>query len=203
MNKRTNKVLIAAMLMAFAIAPLSGQSDKGIVVDAQRKSDSMEPLKTQAAPVKAAKEIGNKASSTTAQSGNKEEGKPEPRVVFAPKSNRDPFLSREEVDSIEKARLAEQKRIAAERKRLEELERQRRAEAERQRQLEEELKRNPARAVIDKITIDGILGTEAIVNGEVVGIGGSILGAKVVKVSDDSVTFVYKGQRFVKKLPLM
>ena len=124
-------------------------------------------------------------------------------MVFAPTNNRDPFLSMEEVDSIEKARLAEQKRIADERRRMEELERQRRAELERQRQLEEELKRNPARAIIDKITIDGILGTEAIVNGEIVGVNGTVLGAKVVKVSDDSVTFVYKGQRFVKKLPLM
>ena len=124
-------------------------------------------------------------------------------MVFAPTNARDPFLSREEVDSIEKARLAEQKRIADERKRLEEMERQRQAEAERQRQLEEELKRNPARAIINKITIDGILGTEAIVNGEVVGKGGTVLGAKIVKITDDSVTFVYKGQRFVKKLPLM
>ena len=104
---------------------------------------------------------------------------------------------------IEKARLAEQKRLADEKKRLEELERQRRAEAEKQRLYEEDLKRNPARAVIGKIKIDGIVGTDAIINGKFVSKGDTVEGATVVKVSEEAVTFVYKGQKFVKKLPLM
>ena len=124
-------------------------------------------------------------------------------VRFAPKSSRDPFLSREEVDTIEKAREAEQKRISEERKRLEDAEKARRDAQMKQKEYEEELKRNPARAIIDKISIDGILGTEAIVNGEIRGIGDTVLGAKIVAVSDNSVSFVYKGQRFVKKLPLI
>ncbi len=202
MRIELKSIFCAITVMAAAIVPLSGQVPGDVVVDANRKTDIIEPVVTPQVPVKAAKAVGNQASSATAaaKKANKEAA---PRVVFAPTNSRDPFLSREEVDSIEKARLAEQKRIADERKRMEELERQRRAELERQRQLEEELKRNPARAIIDKITIDGILGTEAIVNGEIVGVNGTVLGAKVVKVSDDSVTFVYKGQRFVKKLPLM
>lgn len=124
-------------------------------------------------------------------------------IHFAPKSTRDPFLSREEVDTIEKARAAEQKRITDERKRLEDAEKARRDAQMKQKEYEEELKRNPARAIIDKISVDGILGTEAIVNGEIKGIGDAVLGAKIVSVSDNSVTFVYKGQRFVKKLPLI
>ena len=202
MRREIKSVFCAITIMATAIIPLSGQNPGGVIVDGNRKTDIIEPVVTPQVPVKAAKAVGNQASSSTAaaKKANKEVA---PRVVFAPTNNRDPFLSMEEVDSIEKARLAEQKRIAEERRRMEELERQRRAELERQRRLEEELKRNPARAIIDKITIDGILGTEAIVNGEIVGVNGTVLGAKVVKVSDDSVTFVYKGQRFVKKLPLM
>ncbi len=122
---------------------------------------------------------------------------------FAPKSTRDPFLSREEVDTIEKAREAEQRRINDERKRLEDAEKARRDAQMKQKEYEEELKRNPARAIIDKISVDGILGTEAIVNGDIKGIGDTVMGAKIVSVSDNSVAFVYKGQRFVKKLPLI
>ncbi len=121
---------------------------------------------------------------------------------FAPKNKRDPFLSREEVDSIDKARLAEQKRLLDERKKAEAIEIAKREALERQRRYEEELARNPARAIIDKITIDGIMGNEAIVNGNVVGIGDTVLGAKVTRVSDTAVSFIFKGQRFVKKLPL-
>ena len=69
--------------------------------------------------------------------------------------------------------------------------------------LEEEIRRYPARAVMYKIRVDGILGREAIVNGEVVGIGSKVLGAKVVSITDDSVWFTYKGQRFQRKLPLL
>lgn len=195
-------ITLLVSIMTVAALPVYAQ---GIVVDADKKSDIIEPISAPQVPVKAAKatkgtKTAGKAAPAAAKKADKEAA---PRVVFAPTNNRDPFLSKEEVESIEKARLAEQKRIADERKRLEELEKQRRAEAEKQRLLEEELKRNPARAIINKITIDGILGTEAIVNGEVVGKGDTILGARIVKVTDDSVTFVYKGQRFVKKLPLM
>lgn len=124
-------------------------------------------------------------------------------VRFAPKNSRDPFLSREEVDTIEKARQAEQKRINDERKRMEDAEKAKREAQLKQKEYEEELRRNPARAIMDKISVDGILGNEAIVNGEIKGIGDTVIGAKIVSVSDDSVTFVYKGQRFVKKLPLI
>ncbi len=124
------------------------------------------------------------------------------KVSFNP-GRRNPFLSKEEVIKIEQMRKAEQRRLAAE-----EAERQRKAEEERKRLLqqqilEEELRRYPARAVMYKIRVDGILGKEAIVNGEVVGIGSKVLGAKVVSVTDDSVWFVYKGQRFQRKLPLL
>ena len=124
------------------------------------------------------------------------------RVSFNP-IDRNPFLSKEELIKIEQMRKAEQRRLAAE-----EAERKRQAEEERKRLLqqkilEEEIRRHPARAVMYKIRVDGILGKEAIVNGEVVGIGSKILGAKVVSITDDAVWFTYKGERFQRKLPLM
>jgi len=124
------------------------------------------------------------------------------KVSFNP-VKRNPFLSKEEVIKIEQMRRAELRRLAEE-----EAERKRKAEEERKRLLqqqilEEEMKRYPARAIMDKIRVDGILGREAIVNGDVVGIGSKVLGAKVVAIKDDSVWFTYKGQRFQRKLPLL
>lgn len=200
MEQKFKISFFAIFFIAAGLYPLFGQEN--IVIDQKKGSgDVIEPVITKPAPVKAAKAVGNAAKAASSKKkGDKENA---PRVVFAPTNNRDPFLSMEEVDTIEKARLAEQKRIADEKKRLEELEKQRRAELEEQRRREEELKRNPARAIIDKIKIDGILGNEAIINGEVVPKGGTVLGAQVIKITDNAVTFVYKGQKFVKKLPLM
>lgn len=124
------------------------------------------------------------------------------KVSFNP-TKRNPFLSKEEVLKIEQMRKAERRRLeeeAAERERLAREERKRRLQEQ---ILKEELERYPARAVMYKINIDGILGKEAIVNGEVVGIGSKVLGAKIVAITDDSVWFVYKGQRFERKLPLL
>jgi hypothetical protein len=124
-----------------------------------------------------------------------------PAYVFAPETKRDPFMSQQEVESREAERLAEQKRRESERKRLEDEEKARRAAIEKQRLLEEELRKNPARQIINKIRIEGIVGNEAIINGGFKGVGDSVLGAKITKVSGSGVTFIYKGQTFVKRLP--
>ena len=124
------------------------------------------------------------------------------KVSFNP-GIRNPFLSKEEVYKIDQMKKAEQRKLAeeeAERKRQAELERER---LMRQKILEDEIRRYPARAIMYKINVDGILGKEAIVNGEVVGVGSKVLGAKVVSITDDSVWFTYKGQRFERKLPLL
>ena len=124
------------------------------------------------------------------------------KVAFNP-IDRNPFLSKEETIKIDQMRKAEQRRLAAE-----EAERKRQAEEARKRLiqqqiLEEEIKRHPARAVMYKIHVDGIMGRDAIVNGEVVSKGSKILGATVVSITDDSVWFTYKGERFQRKLPLL
>ena len=118
-------------------------------------------------------------------------------------TSRNPFLSKEEVFKIEAMKKAEQRRLEAQR--LAEIQK---AEEERlailrKQLLEEELRRHPSREIRDKITVDGILGTDAIVNGQVISIGNKILGAKVISVTGESVWFVYKGERFEVKMPLM
>lgn len=123
-------------------------------------------------------------------------------VKFDPKNKRDPFLSKEEVETIDAARRAEQKRLEEEKRRLEDEARSRHDEMERLKKLEEELKKFPAKAVMYKINVDGILGTEAIINGEIKRPGDTVLGAKITKVSGDSVTFTFKGQTFKRNLPL-
>ncbi len=145
--------------------------------------------------VNAQKVQNNKAAVNTKAVGVK-------KVSFNP-GRRNPFLSKEEVIKIDQMRKAEQRRLVEE-----EAERERQAKAERERILkqkilEDEIRRYPARAIMYKIRVDGILGKEAIVNGEVVGIGSKVLGAKVVSITDDSVWFTYKGQRFQRKLPLL
>jgi len=149
-----------------------------------------------------AKEKEAKAAPAQAQAQAQAQKVEVKRVSFNP-TKRNPFLSKEEVLKIEQMRKAERRRLeeeAAERERLAREERKRRLQEQ---ILKEELERYPARAVMYKITIDGILGKEAIVNGEVVGVGAKVLGAKVVAITDDSVWFVYKGQRFERKLPLL
>ena len=124
------------------------------------------------------------------------------KVSFIP-SIRNPFLSKEETLKLEQMKKAQKRREeeeAAERERLARLERERLLKEQ---ILREELARYPARAIMYKINVDGILGNEAIVNGEVVSVGSKIMGAKVVSITDESVWFVYKGQRFERKLPLL
>ena len=116
---------------------------------------------------------------------------------------RNPFLSKEEIQQIERMRIAEEQRLEAQREaeRIAAIEEQKRLI--RQRILEEEMLRHPSREISDKLKINGILGKQAIVNQEVVGIGSKVLGAKVVAITDKSVWFVYKGERFERKLPLL
>lgn len=146
----------------------------------------------------------NKVQEEAAQENNVAVGQPVviKRVSFNP-TKRNPFLSKEEVLKMEQIRKAQKRREEEEAAERERLAREERKRLLQEQILKEELERYPARAVMYKINIDGILGKEAIVNGEVVSIGSKVLGAKIVAITDDSVWFVYKGQRFERKLPLL
>ncbi len=124
------------------------------------------------------------------------------RVSFNPSKKRDPMLSPDDIllmEHREKQRLAA---IEAERKRKEEDERRRREEEERKRQWELMLLKDPSILIRDKIKINGIIDKEVLIGNKLYGIGNTYMGAKIVAVGPESVTFLYKGQKFVKKLKL-
>lgn len=124
------------------------------------------------------------------------------RVSFNPTKKRDPMLSPDDIllmEHREKQRLAA---IEAERKRKEEEERRRREEEERKRQWELMLLKDPSILIRDKIKINGIIDKEVLIGNKLYGIGNTYMGAKIVAVGPESVTFLYKGQKFVKKLKL-
>ena len=125
-----------------------------------------------------------------------------PHVSFNPKRKADPTLSPDDLlllEHREKQRLAA---LEAERKRKEEEERKKRLEAERRRQWELALIKDPSMLIRDKIRIGGIIDKEVLIGGKLYTVGNTYLGAKIVAVGADSVTFLYKGQRFVKKVAL-
>ncbi len=124
------------------------------------------------------------------------------RVKFQPSKKRDPMLSNDDLlllEHREKQRLAA---LEAERKRKEAEERRRREEEERKRQWELALLKDPAMLIRDKIRIDGIIDQEVLMGGKLYAIGNTYMGAKIVAVDADSVTFLYKGHKFVKKVKL-
>ncbi len=123
-------------------------------------------------------------------------------VNFNPTNKRDPMLSDDDIlllEHREKQRLAA---LEAERKRKEEEERKRREAEERKRQWELMLLKDPTILVRDKIKIEGIIDKEVLIGGKLYTIGNTYLGARIVEVTPDAVTFSYKGHKFVKKLKL-
>ncbi len=124
------------------------------------------------------------------------------KTSFQP-NNRNPFLSNEDSLKIEERKKAEERRKKEEEERLAEIARQKKIEELRQRILLEELIRHPSIEIRKNISVDGILGDSAIVNGDVVFIGSKVLGAEVKAITDSSVWFLYKGERFQVKLALM
>ena len=122
------------------------------------------------------------------------------KVPFRLKGNRDPMLSPEDMLLI---KFREQQRLAAEaaeRRRKAEEEKRRQAEEEKRRQWELALMRDPTILVRDKIRISGIIDKEVLIDGKLYTIGNFYKGAKIVSVAPESVTFSYKGHKFVKRV---
>lgn len=125
-----------------------------------------------------------------------------PNVQFSLKGNRDPMLSADDVLLLkhrEKMRLAAEE---AERKRRAEEEKKRLAEEERRRQWELMLIKDPTIVVRNQIRIDGLIDKEVLIGGKLYTVGNTYKGAKIVAVGPDSVTFSYKGHKFVKRINL-
>lgn len=135
-----------------------------------------------------------------------------------------PFMSKEEALKLEAARKAAiQAEIDAQNAARIAWEIQQK-EIMRKKILCDETKRHPARAVEKNIHLDGIMGRDAIINGQVLSKGSKFTvpvtiakdlescdfnfdpkkyKVKVVSVTSDSVWLVYKGERFQVKLPLL
>ncbi len=140
-------------------------------------------------------------------------------------SKRDPFISKEESIKLEQMKAEEIRRqkeaeqaakIAAEKERKKLLRKQ---------ILCDEMKRHPSREVRDNIQIDGILDNDVIINGMILSIGSTFsvpiknqkelencglnpndlkkFKVKILSVAGTTIQFIYKGERFEKKMPLI
>ena len=147
--------------------------------------------------------IGGMQVSAQQQKENRQADQPlKKRVAFNPRNTNDPMLS---PDDILLLRSREQQRLAAleaERKRKEAEERRRQEEAERRRQFELALLRDPSMLIRDKIRVSGIIDKEVLIGNRLYPIGSTYMGAKIVAVGADSVTFLYKGHKFVRKVQI-
>ena len=124
------------------------------------------------------------------------------KVVYNPVSDRDPALSPDDTLLLKDKQERDRRKAEQERKQRVEAERRRILEAERQRQLELERLRDPSREVRGKIKISGIIGQEVFIGNKVYTVGKTVMGARIVSVQPDGVVFMYKGQKFTKKVQL-
>ena len=125
-----------------------------------------------------------------------------PHVTFELPNRRDPMLSQDDLLVI---KHREQQRLLAEeneRKRRAAEERRRAAEEERRRQRELALIKDPTLLIREQISIGGIIDKEVLIGGRLYSVGSTYKGAKIVGVGADSVTFSYKGRKFVKKVKI-
>lgn len=124
-------------------------------------------------------------------------------AVYAPKTDRDPFVSLIEVQMARDAeRRAEMARLEEERRRREAEEAAKRAAA-REKTVKPKAPSEPP--IESRLTIQGIISTpdhkSAIVNNDVVNVGEVVLGAEVVEITDSAVIFNYKGRRVRMVVP--
>ncbi len=124
------------------------------------------------------------------------------KVTYAPSTDRDPTLSPSDIATIKRREADRLRAIEMEKQRKLEAEKRRLAELERLRQLELERLRDPSKEIRGKIRINGIIGQEVFIGNKVYTVGGTVLGAKIVSVQPEGVVFLYKGQKFTKKVQL-
>lgn len=127
--------------------------------------------------------------------------KEEIKVKFAPTNKRDPFLSREEVSSIERARRAEIERIEREKKAKEDALIAARDAEKARIEREAYLKANPHLAIIGKIKIQGMMGDEVQINNDFKAVGDKVAGATITRITGTRIYFKYKGKDFSMPIP--
>lgn len=172
---------------------------------AAEETDPNRPVVARKAGAVAAAAAAAKAATTgvvPARETDAAGGKKTLRVTYRPLSDRDPTLSPDDMLLIQHREEERLRALEAEKQRKLEEERRRLAEIERLRQLELERLRDPSREIRGKIRINGIIGQEVFIGNKVYTVGKSVLGAKIVSIQPDSVVFLYKGQKFTKKVQL-
>jgi hypothetical protein len=122
-------------------------------------------------------------------------------TVYQPATDRDPFVSLIEVQMAREAQRREElARLEEERRQKEEEAARRRAE---NRKSEPVVKREPP--IETRLKVQGIISTpdrkSAIVNNDVVNVGESVLGAKIVQITESAVVFNYKGRTVRVSVP--
>ncbi|MBQ4493948.1 MAG: hypothetical protein II972_05060 [Elusimicrobiaceae bacterium] len=130
-----------------------------------------------------------------------EASKEEGRVKFSPTNRRDPFLSRDEISTIERNRRAEMERIEKERKAKEDALIAARDAEKAKAEREAYLKANPHLAIISKIKIQGMMGDEVQINNDFKGVGSKVAGATITKITGTRIYFKYKGKDFSLPIP--
>ena len=142
-------------------------------------------------------------AATEATQTEKEQVQPkeEQRVKFAPTNKRDPFLSRDEVSTIERNRRAEMERIEKERKAKEDALIAARDAEKAKAEREAYLKANPHLAIVSKIKIQGMMGDEVQINNDFKGVGDKVAGATITKITNTKIYFKYKGKDFSLPIP--
>ena len=125
-----------------------------------------------------------------------------PQVSFALQKDRDPMLSADDLLLIKHREQQRMAAEAAERRRQAEAEKRRLAEEERRRQWELALIKDPTIIIRNQIRISGLIDKEVLIDGKLYTVGHTYKGAKIVAVGPDSVTFSYKGHKFVKKVAI-
>ncbi len=104
-----------------------------------------------------------------------------PVSSYEPKTPRDPTYSPDDYRRIKEDEL-------------------RRAEAERQQRLAAEARKPREIPPETRISLQGIVGTAAIINGDMYSVGQSVRGIKIIKIGTDYIIGDYKGKRFKKVL---
>ncbi len=140
-------------------------------------------------------EVGPKGPAFSAEQLKK------PQVVFAP-TQRDPMLSADDTLLLKHREQQRAAQEAVEARRRAEDERKRKEEERKKREWELAVLKDPSLLIRDKIHINGLIDKEVLIGGKLYSIGNTYMGAKIVDVSGDSVTFVYRGARFTKKVKL-
>lgn len=149
----------------------------------------------------APKEVSNKDEATAEKNNKTTVEKEDSKVKFSPKNSRDPFLSKEEVSKIEKARRAEVERIEREKRDREKALIAAREAEKAKLEREAYLKANPHLAIVNKIKIQGMMGSEVQINNDFKGVGDKVAGATITKITSTRIHFKYKGRDFSLPIP--